>query len=297
MAQRGLGAKVHVTGDGTARLLLDVVERLRAEGHTDAPVQMAHGQFLAADDIGRMVALGVSADISPFLWFPGVIPDALAAVLGADRAEHSQPNRSIIDAGGLVAGGSDWPVSESPDPFEGMQGLVTRADPLGRAPGVLWPEQAITPAEALEVFTINAATAMGLAAETGSLEPGKSADFVIVDRDFVAGAPDDIIITRVLSSLVRRAAGLRRGLTPRAEEGFGCRIRTPPRVFGQCAPASSIRNRAPCSPIRTAGAFVFPVVIRGMTDASITRRPAIPRTRSRPSTTAWASRPMRHVLT
>lgn len=200
VAQRGLGAKVHVTGDGTARLLLDAVERLRAEGFADAKVQMAHGQFVAPDDIARMVRLGVSADVSPFLWFPGVIPDALAAVLGAERAEHSQPNRSIIDAGGLVAGGSDWPVSESPDPFEGMQGLVTRADPLGRAPGVLWPEQAITAGEALEVFTINAATAMGLGSETGSLEPGKSADFVIVDRDFVAGAAEEIIRTRVLET-------------------------------------------------------------------------------------------------
>lgn len=200
VAERGLGAKVHVTGDGSARLLLDVVERLRAEGFADTAIQMAHGQFLADADIARMARLNVAADISPFLWFPGVIPDALAAVLGEDRAGRSQPNRSIIDAGGLVAGGSDWPVSESPNPFEGMQGLVTRADPLGRAPGTLWAEQALTAAEALDVFTINAATAMGLAAETGSLEPGKSADFVIVDRDFVAGPAEDIIRTRVLET-------------------------------------------------------------------------------------------------
>ena len=118
-ASAGLGAKVHVTGDGTARLLLDVVERLRARASPRRRFQMAHGQFLAPDDIARLVRLGVSADISPFLWFPGVIPDALAAVLGAERAEHSQPNRSIIDAGGLVAGGSDWPVSESPESVRG----------------------------------------------------------------------------------------------------------------------------------------------------------------------------------
>jgi hypothetical protein len=197
VAERGLGAKVHVTGDGSASLLLDVVERLREAGFTDTAIQMAHGQFLADADIERMVRLRVSADISPFLWFPGVIPDALAAVLGEDRAGRSQPNRAILDAGGLVAGGSDWPVSESPNPFEGMQGLVTRADPLGRAPGVLWPEQAISAAEALEVFTINAATAMGLGEETGSLEVGKSADFVVLDRDFVAGPADEIIRTRV----------------------------------------------------------------------------------------------------
>ena len=199
VAARGLGAKVHCTGDGSAHLLLEVVERLRADG-VDAPVQIAHGQFLAGDDIERMPRLGVAADISPFIWFPGVIPTALAEVLGHDRAEHSQPNRSLLDAGALVAGGSDWPVSESPNPFEGMQGLVTRADPLGRAAGVLWPEQAITAVEALEVFTINAARAMGLGDVTGSLTPGKSADFVIVDRDFVGGPADGIIGTRILET-------------------------------------------------------------------------------------------------
>jgi len=199
VAARGLGAKVHCTGDGSAHLLLDVVERLRADG-IDTPVQIAHGQFLAGDDIERMPRLGVAADISPFIWFPGVIPTALAEVLGHDRAEHSQPNRTLIDAGALVAGGSDWPVSESPDPLEGMQGLVTRADPLGRAAGVLWPEQAISADEALEVFTINAARAMGLGEVTGSLTPGKSADFVVVDRDFVAGPADGIIATRVLET-------------------------------------------------------------------------------------------------
>jgi len=199
VAERGLGAKVHATGDGSARLLLDVIERLRSEGFADAPFQIAHGQFLADDDIRRLVELRVSADISPFIWYPGVIPDALAAVLG-DRAEHSQPNRSIIDAGGLVAGGSDWPVSESPNPLEGMQGLVTRADPLGRAPGTLWLEQAITAEEALEVFTVNAARAMGLDTETGSIEVGKSADFVVLDRDVVAGPADRMIEARVLST-------------------------------------------------------------------------------------------------
>ncbi len=198
VAERGLGAKVHCTGDGSARLVLDVAERVRAEGFT-TPIQIAHGQFLADADIPRLAALDVSADISPFIWFPGVIPQALAEVLG-ERAEHSQPNRALLDAGALVAGGSDWPVSESPNTLEGLQGLVTRADPLGRAPGTLWPEQAITAAEALEVFTINAATAMGLAAETGSLSVGKSADFVVLDRDAVAGPAAEIIDARVLST-------------------------------------------------------------------------------------------------
>ncbi|MGN8025149.1 amidohydrolase [Microbacterium sp. 22242] len=198
VAERGLGAKVHCTGDGSARLVLDVAERLRAEGVT-TPIQIAHGQFLADSDVPRLAALDVVADISPFLWFPGVIPTMLTEVLG-ERAEHSQPNRTLIDAGALVAGGSDWPVSESPNPLEGLQGLVTRADPLRRAPGTLWPDQAITAEEALQVFSINAAVAMGLGSETGSLEVGKSADFVVLDRDAIAGPADAIIDARVLST-------------------------------------------------------------------------------------------------
>lgn len=198
VAERGLGAKVHCTGDGSARLVLDVAAKLRADGVT-TPIQIAHGQFLAEADIPRLRELDVSADISPFIWFPGVIPQALAEVLG-ERAEHSQPNRALLDAGALVAGGSDWPVSESPNTLEGLQGLVTRADPLGRAPGVLWPEQAITAEEALEVFTINAATAMGLGAETGSLTPGKSADFVVLARDAIAGPADEIVRTEVVAT-------------------------------------------------------------------------------------------------
>lgn len=198
IAQRGLGAKVHCTGDGSARLVLDAAEQLRREGFTN-PIQIAHGQFLAESDIPRLHALDVSADISPFIWYPGVIPQALSEVLG-DRAEHSQPNRALLDAGARVAGGSDWPVSESPNTLEGLQGLVTRADPLGRAPGTLWPEQAITAEEALEVFTINAATAMGLGAETGSLAQGKSADFVVLARDAIAGPADDIVRTEVVST-------------------------------------------------------------------------------------------------
>lgn len=198
VAARGLGAKVHCTGDGSARLVLDAAERLRAEGVV-TPIQIAHGQFLAESDIPRLQALDVSADISPFIWYPGVIPQALAEVLG-ERAEHSQPNRALLDAGARVAGGSDWPVSESPNTLEGLQGLVTRADPLGRASGTLWPEQAITAEEALEVFTINAATAMGLGTETGSLTPGKSADFVVLARDAIAGPADDIVRTEVVST-------------------------------------------------------------------------------------------------
>lgn len=196
-AQAGLSAKVHCTGDKSARMVLDAVERLRAEGFTSPRYHIAHGQFVDPADLARFASLGVDADISPFLWVPGVIPQAIAEVLPPERAAHMQPNRDLLDSGALVAGGSDWPVSESPNAFEAIAGLVTRQDPTGTFPGSLWPEQAVTRQEAIEIFTLNGATAMGLGDVTGSLAVGKSADFVVLDRDIATVDPSDLLGTVV----------------------------------------------------------------------------------------------------
>ncbi|MEV8273028.1 amidohydrolase [Microbacterium sp. NPDC077184] len=195
-AARGLGAKIHCTGDAAVRVALDAIEAVREAGYADILYQIAHGQFVHPDDRPRFASLSVAADISPYLWFPGVIPDAIAAVRGADDAQHMQPNRSLLDLGVNVTGGSDWPVSVSPNPWEGIQGLVTRSDPLGRAPGTLWPEQAVTLEEALSIFTINSARAMGLDDTVGSLAQGKSADFVVLTQDPFTVPVDRIIDTR-----------------------------------------------------------------------------------------------------
>jgi len=192
-AALGISAKIHCTGDASVRMVLDAVEAVRAEGHTEPIYQIAHGQFIAPEDLPRFAQLGVAADISPFLWFPGVIADALSTVRPAEEVAGLQPNRSLLDSGALVAGGSDWPVSETPNPWEGIQGLVTRADPSGRRPGTLGPEQAITLAEAIEVFTVNGARAMGLADTTGSLAPGLSADFAVFDDDPFALPVDELV--------------------------------------------------------------------------------------------------------
>lgn len=182
-ASAGLSAKVHCAGDASVRAVLDAVAELREQGHREAVFQIAHGQFVHPDDRSRFAELGVVADISPFLWTPGVIPAAIAEVLPPERAGQMQPNRTLVDSGALVAGGTDWPVSPSPNVWEGIQGLVTRRDPTGHAPGELWPEQALTLAEAIATFTRNGAQAMGLGETTGSLTPGKSADFVVLDRN------------------------------------------------------------------------------------------------------------------
>lgn len=197
VAQVGLSAKIHCTGDASVHAVLNAVEALRAEGFTDTRYQVAHGQFVHPDDVPRFAALGVAADISPFIWVPGPIVEAIREVLPRERADQMQPNRSLLDAGAIVAGGSDWPVSPSPNAWEGIHGLVTREDPSGTYPGTLWPEQAITLEEAIAAFTISGAEAMGLGAETGSLETGKSADFVVLNRDPFAHPATDLVQTEV----------------------------------------------------------------------------------------------------
>jgi predicted amidohydrolase YtcJ len=179
-AERGISAKIHCTGDASVRLVLDTVAKVRCAGHTDAKYHIAHGQFVHEQDIERFAELDVTADISPSLWFPGVIAEAIATVLPADRASKMQPNRSLLDTGARIAGGSDWPVSVSPNAWEGIYGLVTRKDPTGEFPGTLWPEQAITLPEAIRIYTTNCAEAMGVDDVTGSLSPGKSADFIVL---------------------------------------------------------------------------------------------------------------------
>lgn len=198
-AERGISAKIHCTGDASVRLVLDTVEQVRAAGHTEPKYHIAHGQFVHPDDIARFAALDVTADISPALWFPGVISEAIATVLPAERASRMQPNRALLDTGARIAGGSDWPVSVTPNAWEAIYGLVTRQDPTGQFPGALWPEQAITLEEAIRVYTTACAEAMGLEDVTGSLALGKSADFVVLSDN-----PHDVDIDRVRSITARQ---------------------------------------------------------------------------------------------
>ncbi|MDN8682975.1 amidohydrolase family protein, partial [Staphylococcus aureus] len=83
--------------------------------------------------------------------------------MGVERALRFWPNKQLLAAGALLAGGSDWPVMPNPDPWNGIEGLVTRQNPNGEFAGeALWPEEAIDVATALEIFTINSARAIGL---------------------------------------------------------------------------------------------------------------------------------------
>lgn len=197
LAGQGFGIKVHCAGDAAARTVLDAVQSLRKAGDMDTRVHIAHGQFLSDPDLPRLAELDVTADMSPFVWFPGVIPTALSQVLPQPLASRIQPTRDLLDRGTLLAMGSDWPVSPTPNPWVGIHGLVTRADPFRTTPGELWPEQALTLAEALRICTADGAEAMGLGDVAGRLSPGYSADLIVLDRDPFGRDPMTLVDTVV----------------------------------------------------------------------------------------------------
>ncbi|MEJ2623569.1 MAG: amidohydrolase [Pseudolabrys sp.] len=180
----GLAAKIHCAGDASVTQALDAIEVVRTfNGPTDLIHHIAHASYIAPDDIPRFAELGVAADLSPIIWFPTVFLESHKAAMGAERAQRFWPNRDLKNAGALMAGGSDWPVVPNPDPWQGIEGMVTRRNPAGDFPGAaLWPEQALDLETVIRIYTIDAARAAGLDKVTGSIEVGKSADMIVLDQ-------------------------------------------------------------------------------------------------------------------
>jgi predicted amidohydrolase YtcJ len=199
---RGISVKIHCAGDGAVRAALDAVDVLRSFSADGSGLthQIAHASFIDPADVSRFAALDVVADLSPMLWFPGVIVEAIRATVPKERVDHFWPNRDLHEAGALIAGGSDWPVMPDPNPWIGIQGMVTRRDPSGQFDGALWPEQALDLATVLRAYTLNSARAMGVNDVTGSLEVGKSADLIVLDRHVFEVPVDTLVGTRVLAT-------------------------------------------------------------------------------------------------
>jgi predicted amidohydrolase YtcJ len=177
----GVQVAVHAIGDRANRLQLDVFERVaKVNGPRDRRFRIEHAQHIAPEDIPRFVKLGVIASMQPY----HTIDDGrwAEAVIGCRRSETSYAFRSLLDAGARLAFGSDWSVAP-PTPIEGVYAAVTRRTLDGKHPDGWIPEQKISVEEALRAYTIDAAYAAFSESDLGSLEPGKLADIVIVDRN------------------------------------------------------------------------------------------------------------------
>ena len=183
--KRGYTVKIHTAGDRSVRIALDAIEATReALGNRDKRHELAHAGYIDALDLPRFNELNAVADLCPVIWHPSPIIDAIYSAVGEERGERYWPIRDLIDSSAPLLAGSDWP-SAVPDanPWSGIEAFVTRQHPKGMTEGALWPEQAITLEEAVEIYTVHGARAMKMEDQIGSIEVGKLADFIVLERN------------------------------------------------------------------------------------------------------------------
>ena len=198
--REGLQLVIHAIGDRAINTQLNIFERVaRENGVKDRRFRIEHAQHIAPADIPRFAQLGVIASMQPY----HAIDDGRWAdkVIGAERAKTTYAFRSLIDAKAKVAFGSDWFVAP-PTPLEGIYAAVTRRTLDDRNPDGWVPDQKITVEEALRAYTVDAAYASFEEGIKGSLERGKLADLVLLDRDMTQIPGSAIRDTRVLMTIV-----------------------------------------------------------------------------------------------
>jgi predicted amidohydrolase YtcJ len=196
----GLQLVVHAIGDRAIRTQLDIFERVtRENGSRDRRFRIEHAQHIAPSDIPRFSKLGVIPSMQPY----HAIDDGRWAesVIGHERSRTTYAFKSLLESGARVAFGSDWFVAP-PTPLEGIYAAVTRRTLDDRNPGGWIPEERITVEQAMRAYTIDAAYASFEDAIKGSLERGKLADIVILDRDITTVAPETIRDSKVLTTIV-----------------------------------------------------------------------------------------------
>lgn len=171
----------HAIGDNANMLVLDNYEALIEETNSrDRRHRIEHAQVLRYEDILRFAELGVI----PAMQATHATSDKNMAQdrLGEVRIQGAYAWRKLLDSGAIIANGSDFPV-ESPNPFFGLHAAITRQDQDNEPPGGWFPEERMTRAEAFASFTIDSAYAGHQETILGTLEPGKKADFILIDQD------------------------------------------------------------------------------------------------------------------
>ncbi len=200
----GLQFTAHTVGDGAVHALLDAYDLVNRTTPIAATRPcVTHSNFMSREAIDKAARLKVAVDIQPAWLY--LDTRTLFAQFGYDRLRYFQPLKSLFDAGVTAGGGSDHMQkigsfrSINPyNPFLGMYVAVSR-----RAKGYqgqLHPEEALTRERAIQFYTINNARLMFLESQIGSLEAGKQADFIIIDRDLLECPEDEIKNTHALAT-------------------------------------------------------------------------------------------------
>ena len=198
--RQGYQVCTHAIGDRGNRETLDAYEfALSRTPREDHRFRIEHAQLLSLDDIPRFAQLGVIPSMQPthctsdMRW--------VCDRVGRRRARGAYAWASLRRTGVPIPGGSDFPI-ESHNPLLGIYAAITRQNVKGEPTAGWHPEERMTRTEALRSFTLDAAYAAFQETRKGSLEPGKLADFIVIDRDIMTCPPLDIPKTRVLQTVV-----------------------------------------------------------------------------------------------
>lgn len=197
----GLSVGIHAIGDRANAVLLDLfADVAKQNGPRDRRFRIEHAQHLRPVDYPRFKQIGVIASMQPY----HVIDDGRWAEgrIGKERCASSYAFRSLLDAGAVLAFGSDWPVAPL-DVLAGIDAAVNRRTLDGRHADGWFPEQRITVAEAVTAYTMGSAYGGFQETEKGTITPGKFADFVVLDRDiFDPGERNRIGATKVARTII-----------------------------------------------------------------------------------------------
>jgi predicted amidohydrolase YtcJ len=182
--REGFQVHIHAIGDRAIRVSLDAHQAAqRTNGRRDARHHIAHLELIEPQDIPRFRDLGVIANFQPLWAFADpYVRDLTLGPLGPERSRWLYPMASVLKTGAVMVAGSDWPVT-SLNPIEAIQVAVTRRGPT-EPEGPAWiPEEKVDLPAILAAYTINGAYLNHEEKETGSIEVGKAADLIVLDRD------------------------------------------------------------------------------------------------------------------
>lgn len=187
---------VHAVGDRAVREALNGFEYARKLSPMPVAHSISHLQMVDPKDFPRFKELGVIASMQ-LLWATSesYTEDLVKPYISASAYSYLYPAKSLKDAGATIAGASDWPVS-SPNPFNAIAQASTRKGPLG----VLNAKESIDRETMFYAYTINAAKTLRLDKQIGSLEAGKQADLIVLDRDVFKVSDDELFETKVLKT-------------------------------------------------------------------------------------------------
>jgi predicted amidohydrolase YtcJ len=202
----GLQFTAHSVGDGAVHNLLDAYDEINKTMPVAATRPcITHSNFMSRESIERAARLGVAVDIQPAWLY--LDTRTLAAHFGYDRLRFFQPLRSLFEAGVTAGGGSDHMQKigslRSINPYNAFLAMYVAISRRAKGyEGQLHPEEALTREQAIRFYTINNARLMFLEDRIGSLEAGKHADFVVIDRDLLSCPEGEIKETRAVATYV-----------------------------------------------------------------------------------------------